>query len=55
MHYRAKYEALQLGIWYVELLVLYILDFKGIYFNRCSGAGWSGEGEEKVPWAKEHK
>jgi len=47
---RVKYEALQLGLLYLELSVLYILNFKGQYFNRCSGAKWSGDGEEKVPW-----
>lgn len=50
MHYKAKYEALQLGIWYVELSLLYILDFNGAYFNRCLGAKWSGNGVGIVPW-----
>jgi len=48
---RVKYEALQLGLLYLELSVLYILNFKGQYFNRCSGAKWSGDGEETIPWA----
>ncbi len=51
MHNKAKYEALQLGIWYIELLILYILNFNGIYFNRCSGAFTASKGEQNVPWA----
>lgn len=47
----AKFEALQLGIWYVELLLLKILDHNGKYFNRCSKAETTGEREEIVPWA----
>jgi hypothetical protein len=46
----AKYEALQLGIWYTELVLLYILKFKGKYFNRSAKALYAGEGEEFVPW-----
>lgn len=46
-----KEEALQLAIWYIELSLLYILNFKGKYYNRCSGASWAGDGEELVPWA----
>lgn len=49
---RVKYEALQLGLLYIELSLLYILNFKGQYFNRCSGAKWSGDGEETVPWVR---
>ena len=45
-----RYEILQLGVLYVELILLYILDFKGKYYNRCSRAKWAGEGEEIVPW-----
>lgn len=52
MDLMVKYEALQLGIWYLELSILYILKFEGKYFNRCSGAVFAGEGEESVPWAK---
>ena len=48
-----KYEALQLGLWYIELSILYILNFDDRYFNRCSGAKWQGEGEKLVPWIKE--
>ncbi|WP_276374316.1 hypothetical protein [Chryseolinea sp. H1M3-3] len=46
----ARYEALQLGIWYIELSMLKILGFEGSYSNRCKGGGWAGEHEEPVPW-----
>ena len=36
MHYRAKYEALQIGVWWLELSLLFILEYKGVYVNRCS-------------------
>ena len=32
----AKYEALQVCIWYIEVALLKILDYKGDYTNRCS-------------------
>ena len=47
-----KYEALQLCVWYIELALLRILDYKGIYFNRCSEATFKVDAEEKVPWIK---
>ncbi len=34
----AKYESLQLGLWYVELILLHYLEYKGKYSNRCFGA-----------------
>ncbi len=30
-----KIEALHLGIWYVEMILLRLLEFKGNYINRC--------------------
>lgn len=45
-----KHEALQLAIWYIELSLLFILKFKGKYFNRCSGELWSGDGEVDSPF-----
>ena len=44
-----KYEAQQLGLWYIEISLLKILKFKGKYSNRCSGKLWSGEDEEDLP------
>jgi hypothetical protein len=47
-----KYEALKLGLWYLELALLYSFGFEGIYRNRCSASKWAGSDEEAVPWAK---
>lgn len=49
-----KYEALQLCIWYIELSLLYILDYTGKYYNRCSGEFILIRGEQLVPWQKNH-
>jgi hypothetical protein len=49
---KAKYEALQLCIWYIEMSLLKILDFKGIYFNRVSENNSSSDKCENVPWMK---
>jgi hypothetical protein len=51
----AKYQALQLSIWYVEMALLKILDYNGKYFNRCSKAKWASQAEEFVPWYKDEK
>jgi hypothetical protein len=48
----AKYEALQLCIWYIEMSLLKILDFKGIYSNRVSQNNSSNGKCENVPWMK---
>lgn len=48
----AKYEALELGLWYLELSLLYILDYKGKYSNRTLKNGWFGAGDT-LPWAKD--
>jgi len=52
IHYKAKCEALQLCIWYMEMTLLCILDFDGIYFNRCSKEIYASKAEELVPWTK---
>lgn len=52
IHYRAKYEALQLCIWYIEMTLLCILDFDDIYFNRCSKEIYASKAEVLVPWTK---
>jgi len=46
---KAKYQALQLGLWYIELIFLNILGYKGKYRNRTSGDPFALMGE-KVPW-----
>ncbi|MET6999377.1 hypothetical protein [Chitinophaga defluvii] len=45
-----KFEALQLGLWYSELVLLYILGYNGNYANRSELTGWRVKGE-LVPWA----
>lgn len=42
---KVKYELQQLGIWYIESALLFILKYEGKYRKRCSGKLWSGEGE----------
>ncbi|WP_316776580.1 hypothetical protein [Pedobacter antarcticus] len=49
---KAKYQALQLGIWYVELALLYILGYKGKYNNRTDGNAWRNTGV-LVPWVND--
>jgi hypothetical protein len=39
-------EALHVGIWYVELILLRILNYPGDYYNRCSREQF----EVSVPW-----
>lgn len=43
------YEAVQLSIWYVEMSLLYILNFKSEYSNRCS-VGLENSKLELPPW-----
>ncbi|HEU5292485.1 MAG TPA: hypothetical protein VFU05_17680 [Cyclobacteriaceae bacterium] len=45
-----RYEALQLGLWYLELCILYEMGFDGKYANRTTLQEWAGQGEQKVPW-----
>ena len=52
INHKAKYEALQLCIWYIEMSLLCILGFDEKYFNRCSSKLSSGNAEEFVPWSK---
>ena len=44
------YEALELGLWYLELSILNILNFEGNYQFRCSDKTWAGTNEISVPW-----
>ncbi len=46
---KAKFEAQQLGIWYVELALLHIMGYNGKYKNRTSGKIWRDTGVP-VPW-----
>lgn len=47
---QTKYQALQLCIWYIEMSLLYILDYKGKYYNRCSKELNPSKREINVPW-----
>ncbi len=47
---RSKYEALQLCIWYIEMSLLFILEYKGKYTNRCSKELYPSNREINVPW-----
>jgi len=52
IHFKAKYEALQLLIWYIEMSLLRILNFDSNYFNRCSNEIYASKAEMNVPWAE---
>lgn len=52
IHYKAKYEALQLCIWYIEMSLLYILNFDDKYYNRCVRAIHMIDSEQFVPWTR---
>lgn len=52
IHYMAIYEALQVFIWYIELSLLCILEYKGKYSNRCSESRIQSYTEVLVPWEK---
>ena len=48
---RAFFEALQLGKWYLELILLKSFGFNGNYACRLNIPRWAGS-VEPVPWAK---
>ncbi len=43
---KAKTEALHLGIWYVEMILLRLFEFKGNYINRCKAIKHKDKYEE---------
>jgi hypothetical protein len=45
------HQAYQLGLWYLELSILRIIEYRGKYRFRCSDKKWSGEDEIQVPWS----
>jgi hypothetical protein len=47
-----KREALHLTIWYIELAIMFILEYDGLYINRCKAVGWANDMKELVPWSK---
>ncbi len=44
-------EASELGLWYLELVLLYLFAYRGQYSNRLRTDCWRGEEVESVPWA----
>ena len=44
-------EAWHLGQWYVELMLLYLFDYSGRYYNRLRAPRGHGSPIESVPWA----
>ncbi len=50
LHHKTKYEALQLCLWYIEMSLLFILDYNGMYSNRCSREIFPNDREQNVPW-----
>ena len=43
------FECWNLGLWYLELLLLFIFEYSGDYANRLRSDRWVGQ-TEKVPW-----
>ena len=43
------FECWNLGLWYLELLLLHIFEYQGKYANRLKLGRWAGEVEE-LPW-----
>ncbi len=48
----AKFQALEIAMWLIELSGLYILGYKGLYKNRCSAGINSFKLEEQVPFVR---
>ena len=48
----AYYEAKQLGLWYIELLLLRMFEYEGQYVSRLGGVRLPGA-TEPVPWSNE--
>ncbi|KAA2218510.1 hypothetical protein [Maribacter flavus] len=46
----ARYEAIPLALWYIELSLLNLLGYSGIYHNRVANNRYIHESEEYVPW-----
>lgn len=48
---REYFEAYALSMWYLELCLLHLFDYKGKYSNRLVLRGFKGDDVETVPWA----
>ncbi|MCM5663662.1 hypothetical protein [Galbibacter mesophilus] len=51
INFRAKYEALELCIWYIEMALLGILKYDDTYYNRTSKEFVKSKAVEFVPWS----
>ncbi|MDM1296884.1 hypothetical protein HX021_21600 [Sphingobacterium sp. N143] len=49
---KMTFQVLDLGLWYVELSILYILKYNGKYCNRTNSNKWKDEGDI-LPWGRE--
>ena len=49
----ARHEAWELSLWYLELVLLWVFDFRGDYSNRLFRHGCKGQEVEPVPWSVE--
>lgn len=47
-----KIEALHVSLWYVELSLLFILGYEGVYLNRCKKTLFVSAAGGWVPWVK---
>lgn len=47
-----KLEILHLTIWYIELAIMSILEYNGMYINRCNPVGFVDDMKELVPWRR---
>ncbi|MBN3887917.1 MAG: hypothetical protein HWQ43_01620 [Nostoc sp. JL31] len=43
-------DAYKLGLWYLELILLHLFEYKGKYFNRIANKEFYRENIEVVPW-----
>jgi hypothetical protein len=44
------FEASQLSLWYLEMILLWLFRYHGSYSNRLIISGWKGEEVAAVPW-----
>lgn len=45
-----RHEAWWLGLWYLELVLLHLFDYKGKYSDRLVQGVWIGQAVKVVPW-----
>ena len=50
--FRTLDQAGDLALWYIELLLLWLIDYKGEYYNRIASLHGGDRKLEPVPWAK---